>query len=241
MGLCWTMVSRWEMMEPTVHRTPLPTVLFHAMLTVCIGWGWRRFASILILGFLGIARPGEPLAAKRRELILPSDMMNDTADVVYLKILKPKTRFRGRGVTQHISIHDPLYISFLKSVFKDTAPDERLYECSAGSFRRRWDSVLDALLVPRSANLTPGGIRGGGCVHAFRQGTELTKLLWRMRIKHHQTLESYLQEVAASTVVSELPKHSRERIRCAAALTSVLLARPFPTQSLVFPKQLEPD
>ena len=241
MGLCWTMISRWEMMEPTVHRVPLPAVLFRAMLSICIGWGWKRFASILILGFLGIARPGEPLAAKRREQVLPSDMMSEGPDVVYLKILKPKTRFRGRGLTQHISVHEPVYIAFLESVYRASQPDERLYDCSAGSFRRRWDAILDALLVPRSANLTPGGIRGGGCVYAFQQGTELTKLLWRMRIKHLQTLESYLQEVAASTIVSELPKHSRERIRCAAALTSVLLAAQSPTQSLVDPKQLELD
>eukprot|EP00438_Fugacium_kawagutii_P001100 Skav235078 [mRNA] locus=scaffold2106:3814:8424:- [translate_table: standard] len=223
MGPCWTMVTKWELMEPTVHRVPLPHSIFCAMVSVSLGWNWYRFAGILILGFLGIARPGEPLAAYRSELVLPRDTLDQNSKAAYLKILKPKTRQRGRGVTQHLSIHDPAYIEFLDKVYGPLPSHARLLDCSPGAFRRRWDAVLAALSVPKEANLTPGGLRGGGCVYAFQQGADLTLLLWRMRIKHLQTLESYLQEVVASTVVSELPSEPRQKIAVAAKMVDHFL------------------
>ena len=223
MGICWNMVTRWELIEPTVHRVPLPFAVFRAMIGVALGWNWKRFSAILVLGFFGIARPGEPLAAYRKELILPRDMMEEEAEVCYLKILKPKTRHRGRGVIQHISLSDPQYIRFLDAVYGSSSAAERLFDCSPSAFRRRWNAILAALCVPTSTALTPGGLRGGGCVHAFQSGMDIAKLLWKMRIKHLQTLESYLQEVSASTVVSDLPPQARNRVRSAAALSSVLL------------------
>ena len=218
------MVTRWELVEPTIHRTPLPTAIFRAMMTVALSWKWFRFSGVLCLAFLGIARPGEPLSACRSELVLPRDMMTDDNSVAYLKVLKPKTRHRGKGNIQHISVHETEFILFLDSVFGAVPKEDRLYACSPSAFRRRWDAILEALLIPKSSTLTPGGLRGGGCVHAFQKGCDLPKLLWRMRIKHLQTLESYLQDVAASTVISELPSAARERVRCAAAMTSSLLA-----------------
>lgn len=172
----------------------------------------------MTLGFLGIARPGEPLRATRSELILPRDMLLSVTQVAYLKILKPKTRQRGRGTTQHISIHNPRFIAFLDRVFGVDEPHVRLLDCSPGAFRRRWDAILSALAVPKASGLTPGGVRGGGCVHAFQQGLDISLLLWRMRIKHAQTLDSYLQEVVASTVVAELPLEARQKIAGAAAM-----------------------
>eukprot|EP00435_Cladocopium_sp_Y103_P073431 s469_g43.t1 len=218
MGACWTLVTTWELAEPTTHRVPLPYAVYRAMLAVALTWQWRRFAAVLALGFCGIARPGEPLSACRRELILPRDMMDDSIQVAYLKILKPKTRHRGRGVVQHISVHDREIIQFLDATYKSCLANERLLDASPSAFRRRWDAILSALGIPTAVGLTPGGVRGGGCVHAFQCGMDLPRLLWRMRIKHLQTLESYLQECAASTVLPELPATSRDRIRSAAAL-----------------------
>eukprot|EP00438_Fugacium_kawagutii_P022352 Skav233118 [mRNA] locus=scaffold1342:395006:405928:- [translate_table: standard] len=223
MSACWNMVTRWEVMEPTQHRVPLPFAVFCAMISVALGWKWERFAGILAIGFLGIARPGEPLRATRSELILPRDMLEAGFNVAYLKILKPKSGLRGRGKTQHISIHDTRFVEFLDRIFGVQQPQSRLYDCSPSAFRRRWDAILAALQIPRDSGLTPGGVRGGGCVYAFQQGADISLLLWRMRIKHLQTLESYLQEVVASTVVSELPLQARRCISTAAELVFPLL------------------
>ena len=61
MGRAWQLVVRWESLEPTVHRTPLPLVLFRAMVAVASLWGWHRFLGIMLLSYFGICRPGEPL------------------------------------------------------------------------------------------------------------------------------------------------------------------------------------
>ena len=182
MSICWSMVAKWEILEPTIHRVPLPWAVFRAMLTVSLGWGWKRFAAILLLAFHGIARPGEPLAATRNELVLPRDTLDDSQTTVFLKVLKPKTRRRGKGVVQHISVQNDEANTFLDKVFRDCPKSDRLYACSGGAFRRRWDAVLRALCIPASVGLTPGGLRGGGCVHAFQTGADIPRLLWKMRI-----------------------------------------------------------
>ena len=89
---------------------------------------------------------------------------------------------------------------------------------SAGAYRTRWDRVLQVLQVPKSAGLTPGSLRGGGAVAAYRRGVPITELLWQMRLKHAVTLEHYLQEVAAVSVAAELPERTRTLVRVAASV-----------------------
>ncbi len=74
----WDMVTRWESLQPCVHRIPLPAAIFRAMVSVAMSWQWFRFAAALGIAFYGIGRPGEVLAGKRRDLVLPSDMLHDT-------------------------------------------------------------------------------------------------------------------------------------------------------------------
>ena len=78
--------------------------------------------------------------------------------------------------------------------------------------------VLKLLLVPDIAHVTPGGLRGGGAVSCYRKGASIPDLLWTMRLKQVATLEAYLQEVAALSVLTELPWASRRAIRSAASL-----------------------
>ena len=59
---------------------------------------------------------------------------------------------------------------------------------------------------------TPGGLRGGGAVAAFLNGTHIADILWKMRLKHQTTLEHYLQEVSAAGSLNSLSETSRSRI-----------------------------
>ena len=72
-------------------------------------------------------------------------MLSDVEDIAYLKIVKPKTRFRGGGRTQHLSVHDAEAVRLLDSIFRDTRGSERLFDSSASAFWRRWDLILAAL------------------------------------------------------------------------------------------------
>ena len=70
--------------------------------------------------------------------------------------------------------------------------------------------MLRALKVPREIALTPGGLRGGGCVAEFVDTGRIDSLMWRMRLQNTKTLEHYLQEVVARQIVAKLPQDSRE-------------------------------
>ena len=75
MGVVWDNVHRWELLEPVVHRVPLPTSVFQALVSLAVLWGWNRFAGSLCIAFYGVTRPGEVLRATRKHLVLPSDLL----------------------------------------------------------------------------------------------------------------------------------------------------------------------
>lgn len=210
---CWDLLLRWETIEPPIHRNPIPSIVLRAMAVLALHWNWKRFACSICISFFGITRPGEVLQARRRDLVLPSDLGDNEPDVAYLRIVEPKSRRRGRGRVQHASLTDPSVIVLLESVFGKMERDQLLYPISAGSFRRRWDMLLTHLGIPFAVRLTPGCLRSGGAVAEYRKGTDMTRLLWRMRLRHLVTLESYIQEVAGETIFAGLQPAVQRRIR----------------------------
>lgn len=223
---CWDLVSKWEIVEPPSHRVPVPEPIAKAIIVCSVLWGWRQFASIVGISFFGISRPGEPLRAQRKHLILPEDLLQDGSHTAYLRIENPKSRRRGLGRVQHLCIEEPIFVRYLEGVYRSHDRREPLLGCSASAFRTRWDAVIAALLIPPTAQLTPGGLRGGGCVASFRRGTGIPLLLWRMRLRQQQTLENYLQEAVAESVLPSLPLSTRDRIASLASLFEIVLARP---------------
>ena len=134
-------------------------------------------------------------------------------------------RRRGRGRLQHVSVRDAGLARLFDVVFGSLDSDTPLFPASPSSFRRRWNRLLQVVLdVPPHAGLIPGGLRGGGAVAAFQKGESIPGLLWPMRLKHMTTLESYLQEVTASTVVPQLSAECRSQVAAAAALFPSVLA-----------------
>lgn len=119
-------------------------------------------------------------------MVFPSDALELDRETIFLIIPEPKGRRKSRGRLQHSAIRELSFFDFLFAVLGPLGPMEPLYNGSPASFRRRWDA------------------RAGGCVSAFQDSMDIPLLMWRMRIKHQATLESYLQEVAARTVIPKL-------------------------------------
>ena len=46
MPLCWDLVSRWERLQPTTHREPVPLALVKALLSLALSWNWVRFVVV---------------------------------------------------------------------------------------------------------------------------------------------------------------------------------------------------
>ena len=223
LGKAWQVVSKWEVVEPTNHRTPLPLAIYLAIVSTALGLGWARWAGIVTLAFEGITRPGEALRAIRSDLLLPRDLIFESDDAVYLQIRSPKGRRRGLGTVQHAKILGYAIAQFLDRVFGGLKSADALYPAAPASFRRRWDYILSLLKIPTSVGLTPASLRAGGAVRAYRQNEDLGRLMWRMRLKQAETLQHYLQEVAAISILGELPESSQKRIFAAGSMYSFYL------------------
>ena len=223
-GCCWDRIKRWEVIEPPRHRVPLPCSVLQAMVTLSIFWGWKRFACTLCLAFFGITRPGEVLRARRLELVLPVDLMSSETSKAFLQVSEPKSRRRSAGRIQHASIENVQVVGFATKVFGQIPESDFLYPISAGSFRRRWDKVAEFLGIHKTLKLTPGSLRSGGAVYAYRQGQELQKILWRMRLRQLQTLENYLQEVATDAFLHKLSPSTKRKVLLLSELFSPTLS-----------------
>ncbi len=208
----WELLNKWEILCPVTHRAPLPYILMKAMFSVAACWGWWRWAGVLLLGFEGLARIGEVLNATRMELVLPCDNLDSETGSAFMKIPHPKPRSRGRGKVQHIKVNRAEVVKFLEKVFSRLHPVCKLYPMSASAFRSRWDKIMQRLEVPKEKRPTPSSIRGGGAIRAYQEGESVLNLLWRMRLSHLPTLEHYVQELAAESLVSQLPERCRQRI-----------------------------
>ena len=216
-SVCWDLATRWEKAEPTQHRPPVPEVLAHAL--IALGWslGWRRWSCITLICFYGIARVGEVLQCCRSDLLLPADMMFES-NCAFLLLRHSKTMYRQNARVQHLKIVSEHAVRLLHLVFLHTSKDEQLFFGSPHVYRQRWDFLLKLLQVPRELKVTPGGLRGGGAVCWYRRGGSIADLLWAMRLKQIATLESYLQEVSAISLLTDLSHEARRAVRCAASL-----------------------
>ncbi|CAE7735652.1 unnamed protein product, partial [Symbiodinium necroappetens] len=223
MPLCWDLATRWERLCPTAHRTPIPYALVRAMISLGLALGWARFAAVVGLSFYGTARVGEPLRAHRGAILLPCDLLVDETPVCYVRVEAPKTGHRGAGKVQHFVVGEAAFVRFLERLLARSPLEEKLFPASAATFRRRWNYVLQRLGVPAAFKLTPGGLRGGGAVLLYQRGTPVSDLLWRMRLRAQATLESYLQEVAAISVLPAFTDATRRRIAAASSVYDVQL------------------
>ena len=180
----WRLISKWESLEPTVHRTPMPFVIYRAMVSSALAFGWRRVAGVIVLTFEAICRPGEVLKATRSDLLLPCDLIAEDPGRIFLIISNPKSKRRGLGTTQHAKVQNMAVANFLQEIFGHLDPQLPLYPASATTFRKRWNLLLETLHIPITVGLTPASLRAGGAVKAYRSDDDITKLLWKMRLKN---------------------------------------------------------
>ena len=174
--------------------------------------------GVTLLAFYGLARIGEVLRCKRKDLLLPADLLDDSHGAAYLSFAQSKTSARGRPRVQHTKISDARAVAWIGAVFGPLSPLEPLWPSSPGAYRHRWNVLLRHLDVPVGLRLTPGGLRGGGAVQRYRAGAAPSDLQWAMRLRHLGTLEHYLQEVAAISALTDVSCHGRSLIRTAAKL-----------------------
>jgi len=224
-SIAWDFASRWHKAEPTVHRVPIPLPLLKSLVSLSWLLGWKRWAGVTALAFFGLGRLGEVIRCQRRHLLLPRDSLNLESHDIFLVLNTSKTSFRNAARVQHMKVDDPIAIGILDKAFAELDFEEFLFPGDASYYRRRWNFLLAQLRIPDEAHLTPRGLRGGRAVSQYRAGVSLSSLLWKMRLKQQSTLESYLQEVAAMSLLTDLTPQSRRSIKSASSLFEFLATR----------------
>ena len=117
-------------------------------------------------------------------------------------------------------------IQFLESVFGRLKLSAKLYDGSAYSYRRQWDSIMQKLEIPFSQSqkgVTPGVLRGSGATHMYLCTEDISRIAWRGRWTKLKTVEFYLQEVAAQLLLHRLSTSARRRIEIFAKYSVDLL------------------
>ena len=211
--VAWEMVQRWEKMEPVSHRVPVPEPMVISLAVMAWQFGWRRWACCTLITFYGIGRIGEVLAARRGHLVLPKDILEKEKKVAFLRLDSSKTSYRSGSKVQHLKITDDIVVKLLEKTYYSVPPEVFLYDGTPGIYRRRWDWLLQRLSVDKGLHLSPGGLRGGGAVAAYRRNVPLMEIMWLMRLQQISTLQSYLQEVAAATALTSISRSSRKLMR----------------------------
>ena len=106
----WDFGYAWNRHEPSCHHAAMPGPVALAIICTAIIWVWVQFADVIALGWAGLLRPGEMLAATRADLLLPSDG-DRTLPFGLLSIRDPKTRFfTARHQSAKIDMPDMLRI-----------------------------------------------------------------------------------------------------------------------------------
>ena len=121
----WDLAFSWMREEPPTHHTALPWQVLCAMLTVAITWGWTRVVAILAICWGGLARVGEVLAARRKDLVLPLDIGEQTQQL-FLSLNELKTRFRAAR-HQCLKLDQCQLVRLVVLTYQATPPDEKLW------------------------------------------------------------------------------------------------------------------
>ena len=164
-----------------------------------------------LLGFYGCCRIGEVLRATRADLQTPCDLLrSDTR--FFLQIKEPKTKHRGPRVQHVVVVLPEKTAQFVQRVCGKLPRCASLFYGSPAVYRKRWDCLLERLGISQSFRLTPGSLRGGGAVATCPAGAGISTLQWRIRQQHQATIGSYLQEVAAGSILPALRKQWPTRL-----------------------------
>jgi len=221
---CWQIDRKWQQHEPGECRPVLSPAILKAMTSLCLLWGWYRWLGVTLVGYLGMLHPAEFVNLVRSDLLLPADLLMDTT-VFYVHIRNPKTSRFARK--QHSKIDDKVVLDFVTHVFGKLPSDARLFGVSASAYRRRWDLVLAKLGVPSSMlvhGATPGVLRGSGATALYLQTEDLNLIQWRGRWAQLKTVEHYIQEVGAQSLLSTLSAETRDLVKLFADAAGPLLA-----------------
>ena len=119
----WQQVRIWNDRVPTELTVPCPELVLKGATVVALTWGWQVYACYLVHSYYGCHRGCELRAARRSDLLFPSDFLHQGPYRMYTRVSAPKNQWAGPR-TQHSAIRDRNIIDFLARHFASQEEDE---------------------------------------------------------------------------------------------------------------------
>eukprot|EP00438_Fugacium_kawagutii_P032989 Skav223990 [mRNA] locus=scaffold6785:46494:53610:+ [translate_table: standard] len=223
----WTFGFSWARHEPSEHHVAMPGSVALAIITSALMWGWLRFAGVFSLMWAGLLRPGELLAANRKDLLLPSDG-DRTLPFGLLAIRDPKTRTsQARHQTAKLDMADMLQV--IEISLSQLQAHQKLWPFSGSTLRQRFKTILKALDLPTQHDgsvraLELASVRAGSATWIM-QTTESPDLLQRRgRWANRKMMDIYVQEISAVIYLQQIAPATKDKVLgIASAFPAVLL------------------
>ena len=237
----WDLCAMWTSYEPVEPHQAMPFQVLLAVLSTCLIWGWTREAGIFAMCWGMLLRVGEIVKAKRSDIVFPKDV-HYTIDHVLIKILEPKTRFRAaRHQSSKLEAPDLIAVAWLG--LGHLKPYEKVWPNSPSTLRSRLDKILLRLGLPTKTvglkkPLTLASFRPGGATYMISLTESAEMVRRRGRWLSMRVMEVYLQEVAASTFMTDLDPTTRETILQAMAEFPQILQTSVRFASAHFPEKV---
>ena len=220
-GAAWDLAFMWGAMEPTEHHAAMLHQVLLAVLSTCLIWGWAREAACFALAWGALLRIGEVVSAVRGDLVLPTDVGNSVKHIL-LRIADPKTRFRAAR-HQVGKMEQPDLILVVQLGFGNLEKGDRLWPFTSATLRQRLRCVLRKLSLPWQAGSKPkqlnlASLRAGGATWLIGQSESSELVRRRGRWVSQRTMEIYIQEVMASTFMTDIDDNCRLKVLSAMEL-----------------------
>lgn len=211
----WDLAFMWGSHEPSEHHIAMPYQILVALIAGAWSWGWKREAACFALAWGALLRIGEILAAKREDLVLPSDIGN-SVDFVLLRIKEPKTRYRAAR-HQAGKLEQADLIEVVRIGFAELKPFEMLWNFSGSTLRSRLQKLLEKLDLPSKNHERPKALslapfRPGGATHLMSVCESAELVRRRGRWASFRVMEIYLQKVAANTYLNAVAPSARAKV-----------------------------
>ena len=150
---------------------------------------------------------------------------------MFVHVASPKTtRFGCRF--QHVRVHEPGLADFLEVLLIGVGWNDLVYTGSTSQLARSWAhlAAFFGIAAADKVGVTLASLRAGAATALYRSGTSFDEIQWRGRWRSRRTLEVYIQEVGALSLLATSEASQRSKITERANALPALLE--FATKSL---------
>ena len=204
LNAAWRMHSAWSRHELPSRCFPMTLEMAHGLAGLALHWQWFDMCIGILVAFDCLLRTGELMQMRVGDIMI-------NASLNFATINLPDTKGEKRtGVTDSVSITDPLLVRLLARFIQDKLPGDLIVQRQSQTFRRCFKQLVDGLYL-YNLLLKPYSMRRGGATSLFRNTNSLDVVVLRGRWTHQRTARIYvntsLQDIAAHNICPEaVPK-----------------------------------